>query len=272
MTPRPVLLTLVAFLFIVTGCEKNLVAPFSRPIGMSALAGFVSPKMMAQEQPLRFIAEHDTFSVTTPAPRLQNAWESTVTFCASIQCEVLSSSITARTNESAPSGNVSMRVAPGDLQNLINHVQQLGKIAQHNTERQDETTAVIDTDAKIKNLTAFRDNLRTMLAKPHLTVDNLVEINKQLTDTQADLDSETAQRKILANETEKIAVDISFQVPPNGPSTGIFADIWNALLDAGATLLGSVATLITVVIFLVPWIVLIFVVVWLVIKIRRRGR
>lgn len=165
-----------------------------------------------------------------------------------------------------------MRVAPDDLQNLVNQVQRVGKIARHTSERQDETTSVVNTDAKIKNLTAFRDNLRAMLAKPNLTVDNLVEINKQLTDTQADLDSETAQRKILENETEKIAVDISFQVQPNGPSTGIFADIWSALADAGATLLDSVATLVTVVIFLVPWILLLFVVVWLAAKIRRRSR
>lgn len=271
MTHRPMLLTLVVLTFIASGCEKKMVAPSSGQRGMSALAGFISPKVMAQEQSQRFIAERNTFNVATPASQLQNAWGSTVAFCATIQCQVISSNITVQTSESAPSGNVSMRVAPGDLQNLINRVQSVGKILQHNTEREDETAFVVDTDAKIKNLTAFRDNLRAMLAKPNLSVDNLVEINKQLTDTQAYLDSQAAQRKILANKTEKIAVDISFSAQASG-STGVLADIWNALLDAGATLLGSVATLITVVIFLIPWIVLLFVVVWLVIKLRRRSR
>lgn len=158
------------------------------------------------------------------------------------------------------------------MQAWVNRLQDIGKIIQHNTERQDETASVVDTDAKIKNLNAFRDNLRAMLSKPNLTVDNIVEINKQLTDTQADLDSETAQRKILANETEKVAVDISFNVGTSSPPAGVLANIWNALLDAGATLLGSVETLLTVVIFLIPWAILLFLIVWLTIKARRRSR
>src|SRR5215510_11522153 len=98
----------------------------------------------------------------------------------------------------------------------------LGKIAQHTTEREDKTTAVIDTEAKLKNLTSFRDNLRAMLGKPSATVKDLVEIQQQLTETQSELDSETAQRKILANETEKIAVKISFRVEWSSANAGGF--------------------------------------------------
>jgi Domain of unknown function (DUF4349) len=71
----------------------------------------------------------------------------------------------------------------------------------------DKTTSVIDTDAKIKNLTAFRDSLRTMLMKPSVTVKDSIDIQQQLTDVQSQLDSETSARKILANETEKIALN-----------------------------------------------------------------
>ena len=89
-----------------------------------------------------------------------------------------------------------MRVAPDDLKKLSGYVEKLGKIARHTTDREDKTAAVVDTEAKIKNLTGFRDNLRAMLARPSATVKDLVEIQKQLTDTQSELDSETAQWKI----------------------------------------------------------------------------
>ena len=39
-----------------------------------------------------------------------------------------------------------------------------------------KTTAVVDTEARIKNLTGFRDNLRAMLAKPSATVKDSVDI------------------------------------------------------------------------------------------------
>jgi Domain of unknown function (DUF4349) len=61
----------------------------------------------------------------------------------------------------------------------------------------------VDTDAKIKNLTGFRDNLRTMLAKPSATIRDSVEIQQQLTEVQSQLDSETAQRKLLAKKPKR---------------------------------------------------------------------
>ena len=100
-----------------------------------------------------------------------------------------------------------------DINKLFAQVQNLGKITQHTTQREDKTTAVIDSDAKIKNLTSFRDSLSSMLAKPSATVNDLVAIQQQLMETQSQLDSETAQRKSLANDTEKIFIDFSFRVP-----------------------------------------------------------
>jgi septal ring factor EnvC (AmiA/AmiB activator) len=149
---------------------------------------------------------------------------------------------------------------------------EFGQIAQHTTEREDKTTAVVDTEAKLKNLTSFRDSLRTMLAKPSATVSDLVEIQKQLTDTQAELDSETAQRKILANETEKIAVEVSFRVETTNRNSGSLAQIWNALRASGSILADSTASLITTIVAVIPWLVLIVPVVWILVRARRRLR
>jgi len=74
-----------------------------------------------------------------------------------------------------------LRVIPEDLKKLFDHVQKLGNLVQHTTESEDKTAVVIDTDAKIKNLTSFRDSLRAMLARPSVTVKDFVEIQKQLT-------------------------------------------------------------------------------------------
>lgn len=193
-------------------------------------------------------------------------------YCGTIRCEVTSSSITTRADDSLPSGTVSLRVVPKDLGKLLAHVQTVGKIAQHTTEREDKTTAVVDTEAKLKNLTSFRDNLRAMLKKPSATVKDLVEIQQQLTETQSELDSETTQRKILANETEKIAVEISFRVErPNVGASG-FAQIWNAFRESGSVLAQSTASLVYMIFSIVPWLVLIVPGCWLVVKVWRKVR
>lgn len=250
-----VALILVALTLMVTSCSKAYRAQM-RPSSMLAFADTAQ----------RYIAERDKLEIITPESDLQKSWESVVALCSTIQCEVVSSSITTRTADSVPSGSVSLRVVPEDLNKLLAQVEKLGKIAQHTTEREDKTTAVVDTDAKIKNLTSFRDSLRAMLGKPSATVRDLVEIQKQLTDTQSELDSETAQRKILANETEKIAVEISFHVERANESGGGLAQVWNALRESGSILADSTASLITTIVAIVPWLILILPAIWLLVK------
>jgi Domain of unknown function (DUF4349) len=247
-------LIFAALTLIATGCSKEVRRAQMRPFSALAAA------------PQRYIAERDKLEIITPESDLQKSWESVVAFCSTIQCEVVSSSITTRTADSVPSGSVSLRVVPEDLNKLLAQVEKFGKIAQHTTEREDKTTAVVDTDAKIKNLTSFRDSLRAMLGKPSATVRDLVEIQKQLTDTQSELDSETAQRKILANETEKIAVEISFHVERASENGGGFAQVWNALRESGSILADSTASLIITIVAIIPWLILILPAIWLLVK------
>jgi uncharacterized protein DUF4349 len=261
MNRRFLVLTFAALTSMATACSKKATT-FSGYIGSGSGSGSAGKMMVAlAASPQRYIAERHKLEIITAESDLQKSWESTVAYCGTIQCEVVSSSITTRAGSSPPSGIISLRVAPDDLKKLLGSVEKLGKILEHTTEREDKTTVVVDTEAKIKNLTTFRDNLRAMLAKPTATVKDLVEIQKQLTDTQSELDSETAQRKILANETEKIAVAISFRVGPE--KTGGFAQVWNAMRESSSILGESTASLITTIVAVIPWLVLIVPLIWL---------
>ena len=251
-----------ALLLTATGCAKKSVA--APRVGFSgSRPDAVLVDIRIPEPPQRFIAESHELEIVTPESELQKSWESVVAFCGESNAKSISSKITTRTGDLVPSGTISLRVAPQDLTKLFAHVQKLGKIAEHTTAREDKTTVVLDTDAKVKNLTSFRDNLRAMLAKPSATVKDLIEIQQQLTDTQSQLDSETAQRKILANETEKIAVNISFRVEESRGNAGGFAEIRDALRESGSVLADSTATLITVIFAVIPWLILIVPVLWL---------
>ncbi len=251
-------LLLSALLSVTAGCSLNKpAAPVTGRWG-DAVTVFAGA-------PQRYIAERHKLEVITSESELQKSWESAVAFCATIQCEIVSSSITTKVGDSMPSGVISLRVVPDDFQKLIAYVEKLGTVAQHTTEREDKTTAVVDTEAKINNLTTFRDNLRAMLGRPSAKVADIVEIQKQLTDTQAELDSETTQRKILANETEKIAVEVSFRVERNRAGGG-FGPIWNALRESGSILADSTGSLIETIVAIIPWLILILPAAWLLVK------
>lgn len=247
----------------IAGCRKPAsVAMYA----MTKELAYTSEPSDLDKTSQHFIAETDRFEIITAESSLQKSWESAISFCGAIRCEVVSSTISTRTADSAPSGDLTLRVAPEDLAKLSMRLETLGKIASHSTARQDKTAEVIDTDAKIKNLTAFRDNLRAMLSRPSATVKDLIDIQQQLSDTQSELDSITSERKVLANETDKVACEVAFRVAAKAQDTGAFADIRRALRDAASDFLDSTASVITTVVMLIPWLIFIFVVIWLAAK------
>ena len=270
MHRRPLVLLLASAVLSTAGC-RNLAR---RPeIFLSSTAPAMGLYSRAQAaEPQRYIAESQKVDVVVSEQELEKSWEALVAFCGTIRCEVVSSSITAKAADVTPSGTISLRVAPEVVNALFTEVQKLGKITQHTTQREDKTTAVIDSDAKIKNLTSFRDSLRSMLAKPLATVNDLVTIQQQLMETQSQLDSETAQRKSLANDTEKIFIDLSFRVPGSSEGISSWRRIGNALRESGSILADSTAAVITTVVAVVPWLILLLPCIWFGRKIWRRFR
>ncbi len=263
---------LAGILFLTTGCERQAARFLAAPEGIDKVSPTPGEAHVSSSAPQRFIAESHELILVTPESQLQKAWESAGSYCNSSHCEILSSKLTTRADDSTPSGSISLRVVPQELAQLLAAVMPLGSVAQHTTQRDDKTMDVVDVEAKIKNLTAFRDNLRAMLTRPSATVKDLIDIQHQLADTQADLDSEVAQRKILANETEKVAVDISFQVEESRHNSGAFAKIRNALRESGSVLAESTASLITLVVAVVPWLFVVAVAIWILSKLWCRAR
>jgi uncharacterized protein DUF4349 len=214
----------------------------------------------------RFVAVRHKLEIVEAGSGLAKSIEVVITFCGTIQCEVLSSSVTNETAVLAPSGNIAARVAPQDLSKFLDFVGKQGKIAQHATESEDKTAAVVDVEAKLKNQTDFRDSLRKMLTKPGVSVADLLQIQEKLAEAQAELDSEATQRKILANETEKVYVEIAFHAEQRTVSRGAFASVGEALRDSGSVLGDSLATLITAIAAIIPWLIVIVPGLWFLIK------
>ncbi len=264
------------------GCAKKAVPLMSAPpmdkestrsYGVSQMA--VSPLIAGKASVLaasRYLAVRQKLVVVAPSTELAKSLEAVIAFCGTIQCEVVSSNITSQTGELAPSGSVSLRVRPGDVDKLLVYVGKQGKVAQHATETEDKTTNVVDTDARIKNLTEFRDNLRKMLTRPAVSVKDLVEIQGKLEEVQAELDGETARRKDLANETEKVAVEIEFRADRTTASVSAFRPIAEALHDSASVLSESLASLITVVVAVIPWLIVIVPGGWFLVRLWRRVR
>ena len=204
----------------------------------------------------RYIALSHSLVVETPASQMQAAFDATVQHCEQLKCQILSANFNRETQFNPPSANLSVRVPPRSVEIFLTSLAKNGEVLSHGRTSKDKTDAVIDADARIKNLTELRDKLRSMLADKSAKFKDIIDVETKLSETQANLDSMNGVRKALAQETELVAVNIDFTAAQNITQRGFFGPVAEALHNAGRVMMESFAAVITFIVGALPWLLI----------------
>lgn len=201
----------------------------------------------------RYLAVRHTLAIQTAAEGTQAAWRQANEACAAVGCEVLNSTLEQEDSRRSARATLEARVPPEQLDAFLKQIGGLGTVRQHSKTAEDKTDEVLDTEARLKNMTAFRDRLRQMLVTPQAKLQDLIEVERELAKVQGDLDSLASRRKALANQTDKVWVSIGFSEPSSVSSSSAWYPIRSALSEAGQLLASSVGWLISTVVAVLPW-------------------
>lgn len=282
---KHVYLALVMQFFLVACGQQT---PETAPAPASVSMGRAMPKMMADapggaEQSLteisepqpgapvanaehakKYIALRHHLQIESPAKKMQAAFDAAVRHCEALNCQLLSAYFNKETPYSPPSASLSARIPPRNVEIFLTGLAKSGEILQHGRDSEDKTNQVVDTDARIKNLTELRDRLRLMLTDKSAKFKDIIEVERELSNTQSQLDSMMSMRKILSQETDLVAVNIDFTAAQGITEQGFFAPVARALKDAGRVMMESLAAVITFVMSAIPWLLIGIPVIWLV--------
>ncbi|MEI2636424.1 MAG: DUF4349 domain-containing protein [Methylotenera sp.] len=277
---KQIYLALVMQIFLVACGQQT---PETAPAPASVSMGRAMPKMMADasggaEQSLteisepavtthperKYIALRHHLQIETPAKKMQAAFDAAVRHCEALNCQLLSAYFNKETPYSPPSASLSARIPPRNVEIFLTGLAKSGEILQHGRDSEDKTNQVVDTDARIKNLTELRDRLRLMLTDKTAKFKDIIEVERELANTQSQLDSMMSMRKILSQETDLVAVNIDFTAAQGITEQGFFAPVARALKDAGRVMMESLAAVITFVMSAIPWLLIGIPVIWLV--------
>lgn len=267
--------------FFLVACGQQ--TPETAPAPASVSMGRAMPKMMADasggaEQGLteisepvvathperKYIALRHHLQIETPAKKMQAAFDAAVRHCEALNCQLLSAYFNKETPYSPPSASISARIPPRNVEIFLTGLAKSGEVLQHGRDSEDKTNQVVDTDARIKNLTELRDRLRLMLTDKTAKFKDIIEVERELANTQSQLDSMMSMRKILSQETDLVAVNIDFTAAQGITEQGFFAPVARALKDAGRVMMESLAAVITFVMSAIPWLLIGIPVIWLV--------
>lgn len=160
---------------------------------------------------------------------------------AAVQVNAIAQSAGGRTSQQSEytegesvSANLTLRVPAENLDAVMEQLSTLGDVHSVNITTEDVTTQAVDLDARITALQTSVDRLEQLLAEAKSTQD-LVEIERELSARQAELDSLTAQRAALSEAVALSTVTVWLspastvaEFTPPGFLTGLESG-WNAV-------------------------------------------
>jgi hypothetical protein len=204
----------------------------------------------------RYIALRHHLSLEMPSEQMQANFDAAIKHCEALNCQILNATYNKQTPYSPPSASLSVRIPPRNVSVFLSGLAKNSEILQHSRDAEDMTNQVVDADARIQNLTSLRDRLRAMLRDKRAEFKEMIDIERELANTQSQLDSMQSMRKVLALETELVAVSLDFSAAQGITEQGFFAPVAQAVKEAGRVMMQSFATVITFVVSVIPWLLL----------------
>jgi len=250
-------------------------APAAAPsmrLAKEAASGGAPAQAQAEIAARRYMAVRHTLNIVTAPDGVEAAWRQANEACLAAGCEVLNASVQRDDERWPATATLEARVPPDRLEAFLKRVGSLGRVGLNARTAEDKTDAVLDTEARLKNQTAFRDHLRVLMATPGAKLKDLIEVERELVQVQSELDALAAQRKVLANETDKVHVSMSFNARREAIEAGMWQPVRNALLDAGHVVAASLGVLITVLVGALPWAAALLLAAWIARLLWRRRR
>lgn len=155
------------------------------------------------------------------------------------------------------SGYVVVRVPSGNFSAMIAAAEAKGTVLSRSSETEDVTDRLVDLNARLENLRAERDRLRTFYEEANST-EELLQVEERLSDVQGEIERLEAQKRSLEDQVaySTVRVELEEPAPDRGSSVrpsfseqspvSAFTNSVDALLFVGRTLfIGAVAA--------VPW-------------------
>jgi hypothetical protein len=233
----------------------------SQHLRLAQLPNIQSPPQ--QTGPTRRIAVTRSFTLRLPGTEVAAVQERLLTECAKLECTVLDTRLD-RLGDGRVSARASVRVMPERYPALAAIITARPAEVTAQSERADDRTiAILDVDKRLEVKTALRDRLTAMLNDPATkSVTDLIAIEKELVQTQGDIESATTQRNYLRTITDTVQVDITYDGRQTVVAGYDFSPIKRAVDSIGGTFATSVASLITFVAAAVPWLPVVVLLLW----------
>jgi hypothetical protein len=147
-----------------------------------------------------------------------------------------------------------------------------GRVAQQATDSEDLTRAMVDTEARVRALTTLRDRLQQLLATRSAPLEQLLATERELARVQGELDASRSTLEVMRTRVATSRLIVEYTALGQLAPDSAFRPVSDALSNALAVFMTGVAALILFFSGALPFLIVGFPLVWLILRWRRRVR
>jgi hypothetical protein len=144
-----------------------------------------------------------------------------------------------------------------------------GRTSDSAVEAEDVTKATIDAEARLRQRALLVARLTELLRTRQGSVGDMVAAEKAVADAQAELDAARAGLALLRRRVATSTIEIGYSSRAAG-GAGMFGSPGALLDQSREQLLGSLRALISFAIVALPWVLMLWLLIWAVRRLRRR--
>ncbi|WP_172448424.1 DUF4349 domain-containing protein [Caulobacter mirabilis] len=222
------------------------------PAGAPMLAYSYDYSIKGAAQPLRDLMGRHEAACTSAGPQV---------------CQVVSS--TAYENEgSRLQSRLELRAAPAWVKrfrdSLAAETKSVGgRVTGADVTSEDLSREIVDTEARLRAMTTLRDRLQALLADRPGKLSELVEIERELARVQGEIDSTQSQLAVTRGRVAMSEMTISYNSAGGLAPKGVWSPLTTAFTDFLAIVAFTLAAMVRLIAWTLPWVALIGLAAWL---------
>ncbi len=203
------------------------------------------------------------YGIETPAGKvrqLAGRHEAACVAAGPALCQITSSSV-AEAGEDRLMARLELRAAPAWLKRFREGLSSDakaagGRVTSSNVSSEDLSRQIVDTEARLRAMTTLRDRLQALLADRPGKLSDLVEIERELARVQGDIDSTTSQLAVMRGRVAMSEVTLTYESRSVLAPRGVWSPLVGAFTDFIGIVAWTLAAMVRLVAWLLPWVLI----------------
>lgn len=239
--------------------------------------GQSGPSSATAPAPVQYLAYTHGIGIEVPSQRVAAVMDAHVRACEQAGprlCQIVRAERSGDP-ESSVNGYVQLRGEPRWLATYMDGMdadvdRAGGRIMSRNTNTEDLTRQMVDTEARLRAQTAMRDRLQQMLRDRPGRLADLLEVEREFARVQAEIDSVQSTLAVMQTRVAMSELNINYTSAPRPLGSDTMLPLREAFADFLGIVVGGFAAIIYLIAGLIPAAVVIAPLAWLLLRWRKK--